>query len=83
MSEIFAIPMFAKEPLNSAIQALCFGSCNKISACGMIDTEQAGPCWVCCEEVCPHLEMQTGVVGTSEITGDEVRIRIIKSGGES
>lgn len=77
MSElIYALPMMVKPELEKAMQDLCFGSCGKISMCGAIETEY-GPCWVCCEKDCQHILKQTEAIGKSEITGDEVAIRII------
>ena len=74
---IFALPMMVKPELEKAMQDLCFGSCGKISASGAIVIEPYGPCWVCCESECPNLLKQTEPIGKSEITGDDVAIRII------
>lgn len=78
MSTIYALPIMAKEPMKSLIQSLCFGSCGKISLGGAINSDTAGPCFVCCEEKCPYSKEEVGPIGTSEITGDEVMIRIIQ-----
>lgn len=75
---IFALPMCAKEPNLAAMQSLCFGSCGKISMAGAIDIDPIGPCFVCCEAVCQYSEVETEIIGESALTGDLVRVRIVK-----
>lgn len=60
------------------IQAHCLGDCGKLSMGGAIDIDLLGPCVVCCQEECPHLHDQAGPFGESELTGDEVFVRVLK-----
>lgn len=72
---IYCIPMMAQK-LKQPIKDHCFGDCGKISLAGAIDTEY-GPCWVCCEKLCPHLAENVGPIGTVS-TGETVFFRVIK-----
>lgn len=79
-STIFALPILLQKLHPSVDQAMkdkCFGSCGKVSLGGFIEIDLLGPCWVCAESKCPHMVKESEILGTSGITGDAVKIRIM------
>lgn len=81
MSLIYAIPMMIPSQ-KFGLDTHCFGDCGKISMAGAMVFDDVGPCWICCEENCPYEKGNTGPIGTSEMTGDEVAIRGLLHEGE-
>lgn len=70
---VFPLAEKQKKPVDDH----CFGDCGHISL-GMMQSEW-GPMMVCCYNDCPHLDEQTTEpVGTSEMTGESVYLRILK-----
>lgn len=76
---LFLLPVFINEKLERAITETCFGTCGKVS---VIETENIGPCFVCTQQVCPNVKQETEVIGTSQMTGEELKIRIINFDSE-
>lgn len=79
-STIFALPIVLQQMYPNIDQAMkdkCFGSCGKVSLGGLIDIEPLGACWVCTESECPYMVKESEIMGTSGITGDAVKIRLM------
>lgn len=59
------------------IERYCFGECGNVII-GGIDTDVAGPLVPCKRDECLHEEATTPVMGTSALTGEEIKIRKLK-----
>jgi hypothetical protein len=80
MSNLYGLVALAQEEL---ITKHCFGDCGKISIGGAVMTNEAGPLWICCEEVCPHLKKQSDEpIGMSQMTGEPIFLRSIQEGAK-
>lgn len=76
MNNLYGLVHVAQEEL---ITKHCFGDCGKVSLGGVVMTEEVGPLWICCEEVCPHLKKQTEEpFGMSGMTGEPIFLRSIR-----
>ena len=60
------------------IEDHCFGDCGKISMAGAVEIDLLGPCFVCCEQECPHQhKVSEEPFGKSALTGDDVYVRVL------
>jgi hypothetical protein len=75
---LYCIPMRV-ETQQKALDEHCFGDCGKISIGGTMMIGGFGPCWVCTYDNCPHENGHTEIVGSSEMTGEPIRIRGLKA----
>ncbi len=57
------------------IERYCFKECQKI-ICGGVTDSFLGPMWPCREDVCPHEDKVSSVMG--EVNGEEFKIRKLK-----
>jgi hypothetical protein len=74
---LYCLPVHAK--CKDEIDRHCFGDCGQISMGGVIDLgDRIGPCWVCTLNACPYEMLVTDVLGQSNISGEDVRVRILK-----
>lgn len=78
MATVYAIPALI-ESQKKPVQEHCFGDCGKVSVGGAIEMPEVGPCWVCPSSDCPYEVGHTDPVGTSQLTGDEVCIRGLRT----
>lgn len=65
------------------IKKHCLGDCGKISFGGMVAAD-IGILMICCEVQCPYLDKQADEpVGESEMTGESVFLRTLKTHEQS